>query len=310
MTEILPVSAVIATRNRPGPLSRTLESLARQSAQPAEIVVVDGSVDSATNELCGKPPAALESRITWQKATVLGAATQRNQAMPAASQDVIWFVDDDVLLEPECVTRLYAALQSDEEMGGASAMITNQRYQSPGRFTGSLYAALYGRPQVSYAGRCFGPGVNVLPEDRSDLPEVVPVDWLNTTCTMYRRQALPTPPFDSIFHGYSLCEDVTLSLRVAKRWRLANARTARIFHDTQPGEHKKSRVVLAEMELVNRCYLMQAVLDQSSIRDYTKLVIWEVFTLAAALAAGPRQFVEDAWGKLRGLSRLAFGSTV
>ncbi len=39
---LLPVSAVVATRNRAAMLRRTLDSLAKQSAQPAEIIMVDG----------------------------------------------------------------------------------------------------------------------------------------------------------------------------------------------------------------------------------------------------------------------------
>jgi GT2 family glycosyltransferase len=287
-----------------------LESLAQQSAQPADLIVVDGSADSATADVCSHPPTSLQCRISRLPATVIGAAPQRNQGMVIASHPVVLFVDDDVVFEPECISRMHEALQADRRVGGVSAMITNQRYHSPGPVTRSLYAALNGRRRASYAGRCLGPAVNVLPEDREDLPEVVPVEWLNTTCTIYRREALPAPPFDAIFHGYSLCEDLTLSLRVSRRWRLVNARTARIFHDTQPGDHKRNRAALAEMELVNRYYLMREILRQSSPRDYGKLAMWELFTLATALAAGPRQFAEDAWGKLRGLSRLAFGSTV
>ncbi len=61
---------------------------------------------------------------------------------------------------------------------------------------------------------------------------MVPVEWLNTTCTLYRREALPDPPFLSHFTGYSLMEDLALSLTVGKRWKLANARGLRIFITT------------------------------------------------------------------------------
>jgi len=35
------------------------------------------------------------------------AAVQRNQGLARASQPVIWFFDDDILFEPECVARLW-----------------------------------------------------------------------------------------------------------------------------------------------------------------------------------------------------------
>ena len=43
-------------------------------------------------------------------------------------------------------------------------------------------------------------------------PEVASVEWLNTTCTIYRGEALPSPPFCNQFTGYSLMEDLALSL--------------------------------------------------------------------------------------------------
>ena len=112
-------------------------------------------------------------------------------------------------------------------------MIVNQKYHPPGVISRAVFTLLNGHRALNFAGRVLGPAVNLLPEDRDDLPEVVPVEWLNTTCTLYRREVLPSPPFDAVFRGYSMMEDLTLSLRVGKGWRLANARTARIFHDSQ-----------------------------------------------------------------------------
>ena len=43
MTKLLPISAIIPTRDRATVFRRTLESLAQQSVQPVEMIVVDGS---------------------------------------------------------------------------------------------------------------------------------------------------------------------------------------------------------------------------------------------------------------------------
>src|SRR5204863_9646194 len=129
--------------------------------------------------------------------------------------------------------------------GGVSALIVNQKYHPPGAISRAVFTLMHGRSERTFAGRVIGPGINLLPEDREDLPEIVPVEWLNTTCTIYRRVALPSPPFDSVFTGYSMMEDLTLSLRVGQKWKLANARTARIFHDSQPGPHKSCATELA-----------------------------------------------------------------
>lgn len=307
-TECLPVTAVIPTRHRPEPLRRTLDSVAQQSAQPSKIVIVDASDagDSRTHEVCQRSPAGLQSEIAYQRATVAGAACQRNQGMREATQPVTWFLDDDVLLAPECARRLFVALQSDPQLGGVNALITNQQYHRPGRISRALYALLDGRFRSSYAGRCLGPALNLLPENREDLPEVVPVEWLNTTCTMYRREVLPEPPFDAFFEGYSFGEDVALSLKVSRHWKLANVRTAQIFHDSQSGDHKRDEAQLAEMELVNRHYLMTEVLGRRRVADYLRLAILQIYHLLGGLVspAGRRRLPAALKGKWRGALKI------
>jgi hypothetical protein len=127
--------------------------------------------------------------------------------------------------------------------------------------------------------------LNLLPEDRPDLPEVVAVEWLNTTCTLYRGEALPHPLFPGHFKGYSFMEDVALSLVVGKRWKLANARTARISHDSQPGDYKTNVISLAKMELVNRHYVMTQILCRKRFADHLKLFILEIFGILTPLTS-------------------------
>ena len=161
-----------------------------------------------------------------------------------------------------------------------------------------IFGIMRGRAQISYAGCLLGPAVNILPEDRDDLSEVVQVEWLNTTCTLYRREALPAPPFPDFFSGYSMMEDVALSICVARNWKLANARTARIFHDSQPGDHKNSLVALARMELVNRHYVMTNVLGRRRVRDYARLALWEFFQLLVCVLQ--TRFGREVWQTLKG----------
>ncbi|MCU1302815.1 MAG: glycosyl transferase family 2 [Candidatus Sulfotelmatobacter sp.] len=199
--DLLPVAVVIPTRDRTAALRRTLESLAHQSAQPAEVSIVDASADESTRSLCIERIPSLQSAVLWHSADLPGAASQRNQGVRDCSQPVIGFMDDDILFEPRCFARLWRALHTEDRIGGVNAMITNQRYQSPGRISQIVFRFLDDRPKSSYAGSVLGPAVNLLPEDSEDLPEVVPVEWLNTTCALYRREALPDPPFPNHFKG-------------------------------------------------------------------------------------------------------------
>lgn len=302
--ELIPLSVVIPTWNRATVLRRTLESLAAQSAQPAQIILVDASGDQVTRSLCvERPVPGLGAEVVLLAAQTPGAASQRNQGVRECRHTVIGFCDDDILFEPDCVARLWGALQSDTGLGGVNAMIVNQRYHPPGRASRLMFCLMAGRTLTSYAGRVLGPAVNLLPEDRNDLPEVVPVEWLNTTCTLYRREALPQPPFPAQFTGYSLMEDLSLSLTVGKHWKLANARTARIYHDSQPGHYKDEPVTVSRMEVVNRHYVMTKVMGKHGIADYGRFALWELFQLISCAIdnRGGIGFWRNLRGKMLGL---------
>ncbi len=281
MSRLLPISAIIPTRHRPLPLKTMLSSLGKQSVQPVEAIIIDGSSNEETAKLCQTPIPNLDTKIIYHKATKIGAATQRNQAMAYANEEAILFLDDDIIFEPDCLKRLWTALQNNPHFGGVNAMITNQKYLPPGPISRLLFPLLHGKIETTYAGKCIGPAFNLLPEDRPDLPEVVPVEWLNTTCTLYRREALPEPVFPPLFVGASIKEDLTLSLMVGKTWKLANARTARIFHDSQPGDHKNNPTTLGKMELVNRHYVMTQILERNTWWDYVKLTVVQFWQIAA-----------------------------
>ena len=94
MTEppILPVSAILPTRNRASILIRFLGSLQTQDALPAEIVICDGSDDDHTQKAIAafKPHSQASSwdQVKWivQPAARIGLAPQRNQAVAAAKR--------------------------------------------------------------------------------------------------------------------------------------------------------------------------------------------------------------------------------
>lgn len=296
-----PVSAVVPTRHRTAAIARMLESLLAQDVVPVELIVIDASNDDATKDLLAQRAVELGARgctVTWQRAARTGAAPQRNQGVALARQPIVAFFDDDIRFEAGCIGRLVQAFDSDPRLGGVNAMIVNQRYQPPGAVSRAMFRIMAGAPHDSYAGRLLGPAINLLPEDRPDLPEVVPVEWLNTTCTLYRRAALPDPPFADFFTGYSMMEDVALSAGVGRTWKLANARTACTVHDSQAGDHKSDRVASARMELVNRYYVMTQVLGRRRLRDYAKLALWESFQLA--VAAVQQRLGGDFWRMLKG----------
>jgi GT2 family glycosyltransferase len=238
----------------------------------------------------------------------VGAARQRNLAMEFADQLYLLFCDDDVVFRAPCLERLYQTLSSDESLGGVNALIENQKYRPPGRWGSFIFRLLDERKLDRYAGRVIGPAVNFLPAGGNKAP--VSTEWLNTTCVLYRREALPMPPFPPVFRGYSLCEDLTLSLLVGRHWKLANDPCARIVHKSVPGSHKSNPAALARMEVLHRHYVMTEILGRRNIRHYAELLLWEMFNSVAVSARSHRStraFFQEVRGKLNAALILAKG---
>ena len=301
----LPVSIVIATKDRPSKLANLFESLRRQGERAEELVVVDASAGDLTRSVC-EAAKDCAGRVTYARASDCGAGAQRNEGISLSSEPLVLFVDDDVVLEPDCLAVMHEALRSDAGLGAVSALITNQQYHPLGPVSRRFFAWLNGGDLEDFSGRCIGPAVGLLSWDAPGRGELAPVDWAPATCVIYRREALPRPAFDPFFTGYSFAEDMALSLVVARRWRLANARGARAYHDRVKGEIKCGARHFAAMELVARHYIMVHVLGKDGAADHLRLAAYQFFMLLSLLrtSLGRRILAPSLVGKLQGLPRV------
>ena len=107
MTAPLQISVVIPTRNRVDKLDLTLDHLAKQTVRSGwEVIVVannctDETVASA-RERADRFPVAL----SVVEETTPGATAARNTGARQARGRDLLFLDDDVLVEPDCMERL------------------------------------------------------------------------------------------------------------------------------------------------------------------------------------------------------------
>lgn len=283
---VIPVSAILPTRNRAPILARFLDSLALQEVLPAELVICDGSDDDETETLVNQQRNRFGSEVRWiyEKAVKTGLAPQRNQAVDAASQPFVWFLDDDVILEPACLKVLHGVAAADDRVGGVTATITNQSYSPPGPFVRRLLRWFEnGRERETYASACVGPGYAFYPDASPDMPATMTAEWMIGCCTLYRKAALPRPAVPAHFEGGAIGEDLAASLHVAQNWKTLHARDARCLHDSQGGTHKRSQFKLAAQGLANRYWIMTHVLHKAGLRDRFDFALMHLFGLASLL---------------------------
>ncbi len=300
-------AVVIATRNRPEPLRQCLESLNRQSLLPEQVAIVDSSDGEQTARMVENIRPTVSFPLLYLKTGIRSAARQRNLGAREVETDLVFFLDDDVVLEPDFVREVVRVFEDDAEgkVGGVSGTIINQTYSEIRGLNRALLGLCLGQWRGCFAGRLLGPAVNFLPIDRPDA--VKPVEWLPSKCTCYRRAAFMKHLFGEEFDGYSFAEDVHLSARVRKTHQLLNTTRARLFHhDMGAGTHK-DWVALGESMVRHRHLIMTEVLGRRRITDQIRLFLFEViYGTAAALASGSnlRRTAQLMKGKLRAFWKL------
>jgi len=279
----IPVSAIIPCAGRIERLKKTLHSIDNQSAVPSEIIVIDGSPNYFI----------IKSLVEWNfqnlklkvvEATKRGAAVQREQGVSLATEQYIFFLDDDIDLQSGCIESMWNRIYDNKDLGGCNAMITNQSYNPPGKWMRRLLGYVGCPTEGSLAGRCCGPALNFLPADNLHEENPISVQWLNTTCTLYRRSALPSPAvFLNFFHGYSLMEDLALSMHVGKTSKLETLPSARIFHDSVNASYKSNALQRSTMECTNRWFVMTRIMGRTGALWNFRLAIYEFLGLLISL---------------------------
>lgn len=100
MPDCLRVTLVVTTYNWPAALDLTLQSVARQSMAPAEIIVADDGSGPETEAVVARWQERLPTPLlhVWQADEGFRLARSRNRAIAAARGDYVIIVDGDMVL--------------------------------------------------------------------------------------------------------------------------------------------------------------------------------------------------------------------
>jgi glycosyltransferase involved in cell wall biosynthesis len=289
MSEALRLAYVVPTKDRPEDLTKLLDSLARQTRRPDQIVIVDGG-DATVDRLVAGYPAL---PIDYVREYPPSLARQRNAGMAAVRPEigVAGYLDDDLILDPDATERMAAFWEAaDAQVGGAAFNITNQPRAEGGPFT-RLFLMNGGRP-----GQMLSSG---WPSQITTVTATIRTDWLYGGATMWRREVIRDYAYDEWFVGHGYGEDVDFSYRVGQRFSLYVVADARVLHMTRP-IRLSSQYTLGRQQVINRLYFIRKAGGFS-----TTSVAWGMFgqllvNLGASLvrldSAGARRFAGNLAG--------------
>ncbi|MGR2737102.1 glycosyltransferase family 2 protein [Billgrantia sp. Q4P2] len=104
------ISVIVPAYNVAPYIEAALDSLASQTVQPHEVIIVnDGSVDDTWERICAFPHPYRTELISTDNQ---GQGRARNRAIARASGDYVYFFDADDLLEPDFIESMQAVIES------------------------------------------------------------------------------------------------------------------------------------------------------------------------------------------------------
>ena len=247
-------SLIICTYNRPEAVINLLNSISKQKETPDEVLIIDSSENDLTkNNLDACSLKGLRYFQVNEKDK--GLTKQRNYGIADISEksEIVFFLDDDVILEADYFSEILNTYTKFPEAMGVSGYITNEvswkkvsRDYEPNRDE-FLYDG-WVRPEGSRFGlrRKFGLAPDKPPGIMPDfshgystgfLPpsgKIYEVELLMGGLASYKADVLKKMKFSTFFEGYGLYEDADFSLRVSRWGKLYVNTAARLEHHHDP----------------------------------------------------------------------------
>jgi len=289
------IAFIVATKDRATELRRMLESLARQSHLPDQVILVDGGVSPVQ----GIEQEFAPLRIDYLRCIPPSGTRQRNEGLKWVRPEitVIGFLDDDIVLEKDTLYEMMRFWEeAPEDTGGAAFNLINH----PPLFALQLKSL----PFVERLGLYSKQKGVVLPSGFhtmiGQVPRTMFVSWLPTTAVTWRRIVFNTFQFDEWFEGYSYLEDLDFSYRVGKKLRLAVVGSAGYCHYPAP-TGRGSGYEFGKREVRNRVFFVRKHSELSVPRCFAGLLIRILISLFLASRGETGYYLRRMQGNLVGL---------
>lgn len=295
---------IIATRNRPDYLLDTVRSLVGQTVLPAELCIVDSSIETPTRAEIEQRCAQVGLQLDYVHPAPRGLTVQRNIGLERTTGDPVFLIDDDIWMAPDVHAEVLAEYgRWGHELGGVRGAPVHP--PSPGTFT-ILWRRLFGLggwwPEASGKMR---PGFFV--EGVAASAEVRRLDYFNGWFMSFKREVFERELFDERLSGYAFKEDIDFSYRVVKHgYVLVQTPRARIDHRKSGSERMPpfdhQRMNLANQFYLHRKHMPQTVRYKAAL--WWALVGMLILNLGKAVETRDRGYLTGllvgAWEQARG----------
>lgn len=239
-------SVIICTKDREKDLLECVDSIKASTLLPEELVIVDAGKENGIKAKLERKLKETPVQLKYIR-TEPGLTRQRNIGIKNSCGEVVFFFDDDVILDKDylkSVLKIYSSSESNGKIGGVSGKIINSK---PPKFFVRIFRKIF----LLSPNGMLPPGFfdhTISPQKRSKVR-------IFSGCNMsYTKEVLKNLEFDENLKGYSFMEDVDFSFRVSRKYTLIQTSDATLVHKFAPNSRDglKKRVA---MEISNTSYL-------------------------------------------------------
>ena len=279
------ISVIIPTKDRYSDISVCIRSLLNQTMIPDEIVIVDASDTEQLQEILAA--TFNENPIIRYIHARPGLTRQRNIGVKSAVGDLLFFFDDDIVLDRDFVreiTKIFAE-DPDRKIGGVYGNIVpsldqdypkpvltlKKKLQTPAY---SLFASVFLLSKVRKDGKFQMSGFPTYPYGFGNVTEV---ECVPGGLTAYRKEVFREFSFDEALTGYGYMEDDDFSYRVSKKFKNVYTPYAKVVHNESPAARDK-RYESRKMMMKNYYYLFRKNIPQDFLHQGA--FWWSVLGLA------------------------------
>jgi GT2 family glycosyltransferase len=301
------ISAIVPTIGRADSLRALFESLSAQTHRVNEIIVADASGTDETRLLVDEPQWR-ELNVRREVVDTPNAVRQREAAIKTASGEFLLLLDDDVVLERECVAHMIDLLKTNTNVVGVTADFNNQTWPQPTKMWQLYLHYALGLREKDWQGRVVGPllrfGYNPVPAGPA------PMEWLGTGNSLIRVSAYyEAGGFSDFFlHRCTINEDVDLGLKLSRIGRILFCPAARLSHHHAP-QGRVTTMLAAEDDLFNRFFILHHTMGMSALRAFCLVALYFAIEttshfLGCVRRLNFRQFFPRLRGHLHALVRI------
>ena len=233
----LSCSVLLCTKNRTREIERFLDSLAAQTNPVDEVLVIDGGSSSIVAQITETFRPHFKS---IRYSVVQGDLTvARNLGVSLAKADILFFLDDDLVLESHFIGEIMHIFGEDKagEGGGGCGNIANHIRQKGLRLFLNKIFFLPGDGNGRF--RISGAATWVY-----GLPQTQFVEFLPGGLTAYRRDVFKEGGFDESLPLFGFTDDVDFSYRVSKKFKNFYTPKAIGFHERPSSDRAMSFYIL------------------------------------------------------------------